>query len=412
MHFRAVLLVGAVLFAAVVGPTRAEDAAQPTEGEADLLTLANGAVLVSASSNPKDAISLIDGAPNTSWKSGGPKQPMPHSFVFELRAPTRLSRIGVNNAIARPGGVAGGAARTFDIEASADSPDAGYNPLGTLEVEPDAIGLIEVALDQPVRWVRYTLREDHGAGTWVYFDEVIAHGEQEPVPADERFNGVFEVARKGYIDLKQDGPLLTGCYTEAGGHGGGKLFGSVENGVARVNWTSEQPGVNGAALLVIDSRGELNGIRARHKSRTAWGGPRAPDGTATPCSEAPAPANPIAEALAAEGEVRLYGILFDFDEATLKPESGPALAQLKDALAADASLDVDIEGHTDNAGGDAYNLALSERRAEAVVDWLTANGIEAARLTPVGKGEAEPVADNATADGRALNRRVEVRRKG
>ena len=67
-----------------------------------------------------------------------------------------------------------------------------------------------------------------------------------------------------------------------------------------------------------------------------------------------------------------------------------------------------IAGHTDADGSDSHNQDLSERRAKSVVAWLVAHGIEASRLTPVGRGESEPIADNDTSAGRALNRRVEV----
>lgn len=79
-------------------------------------------------------------------------------------------------------------------------------------------------------------------------------------------------------------------------------------------------------------------------------------------------------------------------------------------LVASPQLQVEIQGHTDDQGDDAYHLAQSQRRADAVVDWLVARGIEAARLRPVGRGEANPVVSNDSADGCALNRRVEVLR--
>jgi outer membrane protein OmpA-like peptidoglycan-associated protein len=62
-------------------------------------------------------------------------------------------------------------------------------------------------------------------------------------------------------------------------------------------------------------------------------------------------------------------------------------------------------------GSDEYNIRLSQRRAQAVVDWLVARGIARERLNAVGKGEREPIASNETAEGRQLNRRVEVRRR-
>lgn len=139
-----------------------------------------------------------------------------------------------------------------------------------------------------------------------------------------------------------------------------------------------------------------------------WSGEPVSEAT-TQCSETVPPENPVAEALQEVGVARIYGILFDFDKATLRPESASALRQLLAALEFNSSMDVDIEGHTDAVGDDAYNLALSERRAQSVVAWLADNGIAVSRLTAVGRGETMPVASNDAADGRALNRRVEVR---
>ncbi len=117
------------------------------------------------------------------------------------------------------------------------------------------------------------------------------------------------------------------------------------------------------------------------------------------------------DALVANGEVTTRGILFDVDSDRLRPESTPVLVELTTALKEHPDLRVGIEGHTDAQGEDAHNLALSERRARAVVAYLTSQGIAAARLQSAGKGESMPVADNATPEGRQQNRRVVVRRQ-
>lgn len=104
------------------------------------------------------------------------------------------------------------------------------------------------------------------------------------------------------------------------------------------------------------------------------------------------------------------GILFDVDSDVLRPESTAVLRQIEQTLAQHEDLAIVIEGHTDATGDDAHNQRLSERRAQAVVDWLVGQGIDAARLSAAGKGETEPVADNATPDGRQENRRVVVRK--
>jgi outer membrane protein OmpA-like peptidoglycan-associated protein len=104
-------------------------------------------------------------------------------------------------------------------------------------------------------------------------------------------------------------------------------------------------------------------------------------------------------------------VLFDFDRSTLRPEANAILAPALEMLRADPDMAVEIEGHTDWIGSDAYNDGLSQRRAQAVVEWLAARGIARERISAVGRGEGEPVASNATAAGRQLNRRVEVRRR-
>ena len=106
--------------------------------------------------------------------------------------------------------------------------------------------------------------------------------------------------------------------------------------------------------------------------------------------------------------ITMDGIYFDFDRATIQPESRPALEGAAKILKENPGIRVEIQGHTDSRGSDAYNLGLSERRAQAVVNYLVQElGIDASRLTAKGYGESRPVADNETDDGRAINRRVD-----
>jgi outer membrane protein OmpA-like peptidoglycan-associated protein len=106
--------------------------------------------------------------------------------------------------------------------------------------------------------------------------------------------------------------------------------------------------------------------------------------------------------------ITLKGIYFDFDKATIKPESKPGLENAARILKENPTIKVEIQGHTDSVGSDEYNVTLSEKRAGAVVDYLVRNlGIDASRLTAKGYGEFQPVADNATEEDRALNRRVD-----
>jgi outer membrane protein OmpA-like peptidoglycan-associated protein len=119
----------------------------------------------------------------------------------------------------------------------------------------------------------------------------------------------------------------------------------------------------------------------------------------------------LAAALAASGSVTLDNILFDTGKATLKAESEAPLAAVLELLKSDPTLALEIQGHTDNVGGKEANLKLSRDRAEAVKARLVNGGIAAARLSAAGFGDSQPVADNATEDGRARNRRVVLVKK-
>ena len=123
-------------------------------------------------------------------------------------------------------------------------------------------------------------------------------------------------------------------------------------------------------------------------------------------------ADDLARQFAKNCHVALYGVLFDFNKATLKPDSDPVLQHVVDFLSKDAALNVEVQGHTDNVGGDAYNQKLSEARAKSVVAWLTAHGIAASRLSFKGYGKTVPVASNDDDAGRAKNRRVEIAKPG
>ena len=116
----------------------------------------------------------------------------------------------------------------------------------------------------------------------------------------------------------------------------------------------------------------------------------------------------LLERLTGFGHVRLQGLAFEPGSAALTPESAAALDLVARALAARPNLSVLVVGHSDNQGSLDDNISLSQRRAEAVRDALVARGIDAARLEAHGTGFLAPVASNATEEGRALNRRVEL----
>ena len=118
---------------------------------------------------------------------------------------------------------------------------------------------------------------------------------------------------------------------------------------------------------------------------------------------------PMLKQLKQQRRIRIYGIHFDVDKATIKPQSEPVIAQIAQVMQQDKTLRFRVEGHTDSDGGLAHNQVLSQHRAESVVnDLVKRYHIAKSRLVPVGFGYSKPVAPNTTSAGKALNRRVEL----
>jgi len=145
---------------------------------------------------------------------------------------------------------------------------------------------------------------------------------------------------------------------------------------------------------------------------------QSPRGSGSPASSQAAPAGSggggqqIEQELKQKGQAEVYGIYFDFASDKIKPESEPVLREIADALDHNPAWKLRVEGHTDNIGGDDYNMDLSQRRAEAVKLALVSRyHIAAGRLTPQGFGATRPKESNDTLAGRARNRRVELVRE-
>jgi outer membrane protein OmpA-like peptidoglycan-associated protein len=129
---------------------------------------------------------------------------------------------------------------------------------------------------------------------------------------------------------------------------------------------------------------------------------------AMPTGQVTVDAKAIGQGLQAEGKIALYGILFDTGKTDIKPDSNAQLDQMAAVLKAQPAVKVFIVGHTDNVGNLDANLKLSQGRAQAVVAALTQRGIAANRLQAHGNANYAPVASNASEEGRAKNRRVEM----
>jgi OOP family OmpA-OmpF porin len=105
----------------------------------------------------------------------------------------------------------------------------------------------------------------------------------------------------------------------------------------------------------------------------------------------------------------LDDVLFDFDKSTIKPEAAAILDRLVAFMNENKDKRANLSGHTDSVGTDAYNQKLSERRVDSVRSYVVGKGVEGGRISGQGFGESKPIADNKTSEGRAKNRRVEIK---
>lgn len=135
--------------------------------------------------------------------------------------------------------------------------------------------------------------------------------------------------------------------------------------------------------------------------------PKAPPPPPPMAAAEPAPPPPPARK-----KIVLRGVNFDFDKANIRQDAAPVLDEAVATLKEASTINIAVEGHTDSKGSDEYNQKLSERRADAVRDYLAGHGVSKSRMTSAGFGESRPVASNDTDEGRAQNRRVELRVTG
>lgn len=213
--------------------------------------------------------------------------------------------------------------------------------------------------------------------------------------------------------------LLTGCAglqktdwpkCAAVGGVGGAALGAIESS-SWAGWGALLGGGLAAGYCWSHGDGDEDGDGVPDSRDKCPGTPR---GTVVDANGCP-PAAPVMEqveevVVVKEETIVVRDLLFAFDSAKLDPADKAKLDTIVARLRNEApSARLSVTGHTDSVGSDAYNLKLSEKRAKSVADYLVTSGIPADSVLSVGgAGESQPVADNKTAEGRALNRRVEI----
>jgi outer membrane protein OmpA-like peptidoglycan-associated protein len=207
------------------------------------------------------------------------------------------------------------------------------------------------------------------------------------------------VSMVGCANLSQ--PRVWGDCAIKGGVLGAFIGGGTAAGVTLGEGSSD--GTKVGASLGAAAGGALLGALIGHFYCDPLVQPPAPV-----VAQAPPPPPPPPPPPAPQERIVLRGVHFDFNRANIRPDAAPILDEAADILSKHPDVTVDVNGYCDIIGSYRYNLRLSQRRAESVVNYLENKGIPGNRMIPHGYGKTHFVASNATAEGRAQNRRVEL----
>jgi len=321
-------------------------------------------------------------------------------LLYQLPAATTFTEFAVPGVLETPS-PSQTFVRSVEIAGSAVGPEDGFEVLASVSLETPAakgeVTRIPASAAVPVRWVRVALAggiDVQREKTFFEFSEIIGYGQQETVPRSEAFTGKWK-GRGVLLELKQDSARVSGCYDRAG-----DLKGTVSGNLLRATGETRTGGIPSTFVLAVDANGHIAGVRSTNGAPFRLYAGEASPGLTTECSEqdvAPLGCGAI-----------IHGINFDFDSADIRPESDELLAGLSEGLKASSAAAITVIGHTSSEGAEAYNEALSQRRAEAVAAAIVERGIDAVRVSAQGRGEQQPIADNDTEAGRSLNRRVEI----
>lgn len=378
----------------------------------NLLSLQEGAlpVTVPPTYSGWNVENLLDDSPDTGWASET-NQTRNNVFVFELAEKAILERFEFDNAAVDDDGASAGG---IVVEVSDTSAETGYTQVLEASLADKTDGQKFPALKKiPARWVRLTLKDNHGSKGWTELLSFRGYGEKPAPTSPGDISGTYDSSYSKF-HIRQQGTALTGCYEFEGG----LLTGTIEGRVMKLTWQEEGgPEDSGPAVMVFarDGQSFMGFFWGSGKEKGApegrWEGKKVSPQVGGCPHWSGSVGGELKKQLSTEKRAQLYGILFDFNSANIRPESKPVLDEVRGLLDQEPSWILTIEGHTDAIGSDDFNRTLSLKRAESVKVWLVAGGIAADRLKTAGFGESRPVADNATELGRARNRRVELVRE-
>jgi len=389
-------------------------AATPTQADqVNLLSIQEGTfpVVEPVSYSGWPVVALLDDSPDTGWAC--PEGNIANNvFVFEMAAEATIERFEFD---AKGVDEEGAGAKEVAVEVSTTSKSDGFTVVlqATLAAGRDRQSF-DAAKRAPARWVRLTIRGNHGNEGWTELFGFRGYGEQPPVAGlPEGISGTYATDYNDF-HVRQQGTALVGCYE----YDFGVLDGAIEGRVMKIIWREREDGSErGPAVMVFSSDGKAFRGFWWHSGNELklpdgeWNGTKKSAAVGSCPHWSGSVGGELTKTLASTGRARVYGILFNIDSATIRPESKPVLDEVVASLEAQPDWQLTIEGHTDSTGAAEHNRVLSQQRADSVKAYLVAAGIDPARLQTAGFGSSQPVADNASELGRSQNRRVELVRR-
>jgi len=371
-----------------------------------LVSFSSGALLVETSPEYSSAwgnIWMMDENPKTGWccPSG---QISNNVIVIELAEKSMFDRLEFDTGYAD---AKGRGAKDIVVELSDDGPTEGFMEIVSLSlVDREDNQSFPVTVDKSGKWVRLTIKNNHGSPEYTELMDFRAYGEQLTRTPIADVSGTYATNYNDF-HLRQEGTSVTGCYE----YDEGVLNGGIEDRIMKFTWI--EPGQKGPAVMIFTSDGKkffgLWWYEGREDSQGGiWSGTKKSEDV----GGCPHWGGGIQEQMTGElleyGRVRLYGINFDYDSDVIRAESKPTLDKIVAMLKSEPTMQLIIEGHTDSDGTTEHNQILSQKRAESVKSYLVSAGISSSRLFTEGYGESTPVAPNTTTTGKAQNRRVEL----
>jgi hypothetical protein len=376
------------------------------QAEQSLVSFSSGALVVEKSPEYSAAwgnIWMTDENPKTGWccPSG---QISSNVIVIELPEEIMFERLEFDTASAD---AKGRGAKDILVELSSDGPTEGFTEIASVTLnDREDNQSFPVTVDKSGRWVRLTVKNNHGDSEYTELMDFRAYGEQLTKTPLPDVSGTYATNYNDF-HLRQEGTSVTGCYE----YDEGILNGGIEDRIMKFTWM--ETGQKGPAVMVFASDGEkFYGIwwyEGREDSPGGtWNGIKISDDVGGCPHWGGGVQEQITGELLKYGRVRLYGINFDYDSNVIRAESKPTLDKIVAMLKSEQDMQLIIEGHTDSDGTTEHNQVLSQKRVESVKSYLVSADIDASRLFTEGHGESTPVASNATSIGKAQNRRVEL----